>query len=51
MPMHTVQRTILALMLSLFLLSGLWVFAPTAAHADKPIVGKPIIHKDRPHGG
>jgi hypothetical protein len=51
-PMRTVQRATLALMLSLFLLGGLSALAPRAAHADgdKPIVGKPIIHKDPPHG-
>ncbi len=49
--MRTFQRVFTALLLSLFLLGGLSAFAPTAAHADKPIVGKPIIHKDPPHGG
>jgi hypothetical protein len=50
MPMRMVQRVFTALLLSLFLLGGISIFAPTAAHADKPIVGKPIIHKDHHHG-
>ncbi len=52
-PMRNVQRALAALMLSLFLLGGLAALAPTAARADgdKPTIGKPIIHKDPPHGG
>ena len=49
--MRTVQSTISALMLSLFLLGGLSAFAPLMAHAGKlPIkIGKPVIVPDPKH--